>query len=141
MATWVQLSDERLGLYEICVPSEYTKKVVMDISQILELPFDKERLTHKLDNNGEQGVGSVYLVEDEKRRVLLLLECANTDWLHTLCVLYDESLHPPIYKRMAQWDRLCREEYQQPRPEGYQLRNKRMEENPLFKQIFRKHRK
>ncbi|MFC7440771.1 hypothetical protein [Laceyella putida] len=136
---WIEFDDPRLGLYEICFPNEYTEAIVSDLCGYLRLPFDREALAKKLENDGTPGLQCLYIEQNQKLRSLLLLDCSNTDWLYTLCILYDETTHLPVKERLLAWDRFCREQYAQPRPESYRLRNKREDERALFRQIIHRH--
>ncbi|RAL26715.1 hypothetical protein [Thermoflavimicrobium daqui] len=140
MVDWLDFHDPKLGLYEICFPSEYVEAITKDISKQLHLTFDSERLNQKLNNIGNSGLDCLYISQNSEERALLLLDCSNTDWIYTLCIIYDETVHSQVKDRLLAWDCHCREEYGQPRPAGYQLRNKIQDEEPLFVQIIHKHR-
>ena len=137
---WFNFEDPQLHLYEICFPNEYVEEIVSDLCEFLQLPFNQKRLEFKLENDGTPGSNCVYIEQSEENKAFLLLDCSNSDWIYTLCVISDKRLHPRVKDRLLAWDRHCRNEYAQPRPEDYELRNKLKDENSLFIRIIRKHR-
>lgn len=140
MLEWFSFDNPAIGLYEICFPSEFTDELVKDLCEYLHLPFDLHRLRSKQENDGTPGLQSLYIEGDNRTRSLLMVDCSNNDWIYTVVIAYDETIHPPIHQRLCQWDCFCREQYGQPRPEGYRLRNKLSDTRSLFKQMIMRHR-
>lgn len=137
---WLDFDDPQLSLYEICFPSEYVEAITTDLCEFLQLPFNQERFEFKLENDGTPGSQCIYIEQNEEKRAFLLLDCSNSDWIYTLCVISDKKLHPHVKDRLLAWDQHCRKEYAQPRPDDYELRDKLKDKNSLFIQIIRKHR-
>lgn len=138
---WLNFDDPRLALYEICFPNEYVEELIPDICNSLGLPFSKERLMHKLSNDGSFGSQSIYIEQNEEKRAFLLLDCTNIDWLYTLCVICDTELHPNIQDQLLKWDNYCRKDYGvEPHKAGFTLKNKLLDEHSLFRQIIARHR-
>lgn len=140
MLEWFSFDNPAIGQYEICFPSEFTEELVKDFCEHLHLPFDLHRLRSKQENDGTPGLQSLYIEGDNRTRSLLILDCSNIDWIYTLVIAYDETIHSSIHQRLCQWDCFFREQYGQPRPDGYQLRNKLSDERSLFKQMIVRHR-
>lgn len=137
--TWLNFEDPRLALYEICFPNEFAETITSDMCEFMRLPFSHERLLQKLNNNSTPGAHCVYIEQSGESRAFLLLDCTNIDWLYTLCVICDESLHPFVKDRLLAWDHYCREKYGQPRLGNFVLQNKIRQPHSLFRQIIERH--
>ena len=98
-------------LLEICFANEYTEKIIEELSLVMELKYDANKLNKAIHARWSRNPENLYIDRNEKCWVCI--DCSNADWLYSISVVGKNEYFEIVEKVLLKWDTISRKEYNQ----------------------------
>ncbi|MBA4538763.1 hypothetical protein H1Z61_16925 [Bacillus aquiflavi] len=100
--------------YEMYFTNEYLLEIMDDISTIMKIDYDREKLLKSYESENIGNIDNLFVARDANNpEYFICVDCDNKDWIYPLVVRCSEKQQDCVNKCMLQWDNNIREEYGQ----------------------------
>lgn len=106
--------DFEMRQYESCVPGEYLKDLLEEISVVSGIPIDYGKVEEAAKNDGEPGEHCVCIFR--KNDSFILVDVQNIDWLKGFVIRCQDDIAVKVKAIVLKWDVIARKHYHQEIP-------------------------
>lgn len=100
--------------YEMYFTNEYLFDIIDEISDLMGINYDKDKLSRAFEVDDTQSVENLFIVHNIiNPEYFICVDCNNKDWIYPLVVRCSISQKDSVNRCMLQWDNKIREEYGQ----------------------------
>lgn len=97
--------------YESCLPGEYLKPLLMELSVAMDIETDFNKVVEAAKNDGKPGPQCVAIFR--KGKTLILVDVGNRDWLRAIVVICEDEVSQNVKRIVLKWDTEARKFYHQ----------------------------
>ncbi len=97
--------------FDNCIPGEYLKDVVLELSTVMGIDVDYEEILKASKNDGEPGVHCVCIFK--KGNSFILVDVQNIDILKGIVIRCEDTISDNVKAVILKWDILARKRYHQ----------------------------
>ncbi len=119
--------------FEMYFTNEYIEEILADLSNIMNLHFQKEDIEKAMQEKDKQSKNNILFIKKDNR--FICVDCNDKDWIFPLIVRCDENEEEKVKEIMMKWDNSIRKEYDQELTKD--MLNTYRKNNNLLKQIER----
>ena len=119
--------------FEMYLTNEYIEEILADLSNIMNLHFQKEDIEKAMQEKDKQSKNNILFIKKDNR--FICVDCNDKDWIFPLIVRCDENEEEKVKEIMMKWDNSIRKEYDQELTKD--MLNTYGKNNNLLKQIER----
>lgn len=102
--------------YEMCFANEYLEEIVQDLSRVMHLKAEREKMQKARRERDIESLDNLLLLGGEEE--FICVDCNDRDWIFPLVVRCREWRSDEIRAVMQDWDDSIRREYGQKTAEG-----------------------
>lgn len=121
--------------FENCIPGEYLKNLVLEISKVMGISIDFDDIVKTSNNDGEPGPQCLCIFKKDES--FILVDVRNIDYVMSIVIRCEDSISDKVKAIMLKWDIVARKRYHQEIRRG--IEDRYGQEISLLNDIIRIH--